>query len=54
MTEDERQLRLCQLPVHDVEIGAADPANVHLHQQLPRSWPRFRQRGLSQSALRCI
>ena len=32
MTENERQLRLRQLPVDDVQIGAADPAHVHLHE----------------------
>jgi hypothetical protein len=54
MTENKRQLRMGQLPVGDVEIGAAYPADVYLHQYLPRTWPRLRQRGLSQGALRRI
>ena len=33
---DERQLRLGQVAVDDVEVGAADAAGVHPHQHLPR------------------
>ena len=34
MPQDERQLRLGELSVDDVQIGAADPAGAHLDQHL--------------------
>ena len=34
VSEDERELRLCQLAVDDVEIGAADAAGGHREQHL--------------------
>ena len=42
---DQRQFRLGQLAVDDMQIGAADPAGMNLDQQLPRTRPRRRHIG---------
>jgi hypothetical protein len=40
MPDHEGQLRLAQVAVHHMEIGPADPAGVHPHQNL--AGPRLR------------
>jgi hypothetical protein len=35
VAEDERQLRLAEFAVADVQVGSADTAGVHVHQHLP-------------------
>ena len=39
MTEDQGQFGLGQLPVHDMQIGAADPAGPHPDEHLLRAGP---------------
>jgi len=43
----ERQCRVRQLAVDDVEVGAADAARVDLEEHLVRARPRLRQLGLA-------
>ena len=37
MTGNQRQFRFGQVPVNDVQIGAADSAGLHTDQQLART-----------------
>ena len=48
VAEDQRQLRPSQLAVEDVQIGTADRARVHAHQQLAVSRNRRRDFTFSQ------
>jgi hypothetical protein len=45
--EDERQRRLIELTIEDVQIGAADAAGADAEQYLP--WPGLRPRELDQA-----
>jgi hypothetical protein len=45
VTGHQRQLRVAQFAVEDVQIGPADGTGLDRDQQLPRSGPRFRQLG---------
>ena len=53
MAEDKRQFRVRQFTIHDMEIGAADRARRHPHEQLVGGWARRRHfRALERSTRR--
>jgi hypothetical protein len=54
MTGHEREIRPLELAVHEVQVGAADPAGRDLEQQLPRPRLRFRDIRRPQGGARCV
>ena len=51
---DERKLRVGQLAVHDVEVGAADAAHVHVDEHLPGAGLGHGQLGLPEGRPRGV
>jgi hypothetical protein len=54
MAGDQRQFRIGQLSVHDMEVGAADGTGMDADQDLLRSWRGHRDIGQAQRPARRI
>ena len=52
VSQNQRQLGIRQVAIHDVKVGAAHPARVHLYLQLPRRGLRLREFPLVQKPAR--